>query len=55
MVRLQAWRAIAHLVDPKDLPKGSESCAAVPWSQYKAIAAKLKIRWSDREQKYFAQ
>jgi hypothetical protein len=55
MVRLQAWRAIAHLVDPKDLPKGSESCASVPSSQYKAIAAKLKIRWSDREQKYFTQ
>ena len=52
MVRRQAWRAIAHLVDPKDLPKQSERCATIPWTEYKAIAAKLKISWSEQEQNY---
>jgi hypothetical protein len=52
MVRRQAWRAIAHLVDQKYLPKSSKPYGAIPWSEYKAIAAKLKICWSEQEQKY---
>jgi hypothetical protein len=54
--RGQAWQAIAVIVKQHEkVPATINFNSDAEWTELKKSAAKLKIRWSEREQKYVSQ